>query len=495
MNESGLEQQDAQIAATGYKKFARDIGLAGITNLLVNFSGLITLPIVSKNLGAYGYGIWGQLTIILTLVSPLTTLGLLSAMIRFMAGEKNRNEIQNNVSSLSLFVLGTSLIVGAILVLLSDVIGDALFDGNGHLIRLLAIAIPFQSLLSIFINYFRTFRQMKRWAVFTLLNVYGQAGLIAFFILSGYGLDGMAYALVATKGGLCILAGLVILPAIGIARPRFPNFRNQLKYGLPLIPQTLSAWIVNVSDRWVIGLFLGPSPVAYYLAPYALGEFVRMFFFPLGLMLTPVLTRLYEENKRAEIETYLRYSLKFFIMLAIPSAVGLSLLAKPLLAILSTPEIAKNGITITPLISLGIILHSISFIFQQPLLLAKKTNYIAGIWIAAAVLNLGLNFALVPTMGILGAAITTALAFAVVLVITVYFSSRIVRISIDFPFILKSLAASAGMGLVIWWVNPLRIWYIILMVLAGAAIYFGILILLKSITRGELDFFKKLFQR
>lgn len=478
-----------------YKTFTKEIGLVGFTNLLANFSGFITLPVVSKNLGAYGYGIWGQLTIILMLVSPLTTLGLLSAMIRFMAGEKNRDEVQNNVTSLSLFVLGTSIIVGAILVLLSDIIGDTLFDGNGHLIRLLAIAIPFQSLLSIFVTYFRTFRQMKRWAAFTVLNVYGQAGLIAFFILSGYGLDGMAYALVATKGGLCILAGLVILPSLGIARPRFHNFRNQLKYGAPLIPQTLSAWVVNMSDRWVVGLYLGPSPVAYYLAPYALGEFVRMFFFPLGLMLTPVLTRLYEENKLGEIETYLQYSLKFFVMLAIPSAVGLSLLSEPLLAILSTPEIARNSITITPLISLGIMLHSISFIYQQPLLLAKKTSLIAGIWIAAAVLNLGLNFALVPTIGILGAAITTALAFSVVLLITAFFSSRIIRIPIEFRFILKSLASAAIMGLIIWWVNPLRIYHIILMVLASAVLYFGILILLKSITRGELGFFKKLFQR
>jgi O-antigen/teichoic acid export membrane protein len=52
-----------------YKLFAQRVGLVGITNLIVNLRGLIIIPILTKTLGASGYGIWAQVIVTISLVT------------------------------------------------------------------------------------------------------------------------------------------------------------------------------------------------------------------------------------------------------------------------------------------------------------------------------------------------------------------------------------------------------------------------------------------
>lgn len=93
-----------------YTKFTRDVGLVSITNLLLAFTGFITLPIVSKTLGASGYGIWAQLIIVLSLVRPLTTLGLPFALVRFPADEKHPENLLPRFPSMLWSIILTSTI-------------------------------------------------------------------------------------------------------------------------------------------------------------------------------------------------------------------------------------------------------------------------------------------------------------------------------------------------------------------------------------------------
>ena len=76
-----------------YKKFTKDIGIVGITQLITMLRGFILLPIITKLLGAENYGIWTQITVTIGLVTPVIVLGLPYSLVRFLAGEKDRKEI------------------------------------------------------------------------------------------------------------------------------------------------------------------------------------------------------------------------------------------------------------------------------------------------------------------------------------------------------------------------------------------------------------------
>jgi O-antigen/teichoic acid export membrane protein len=123
-----------------YKLFAQRVGLIGITNLLVNLRGLILIPILTKTLGAEGYGLWAQVIVTIALITPLVTLGLSSAMIRFLAAERDKKEIQEGFYSSSVLIFFGSVLASAILFIFSEPIAASLFGGATDIVKLI---VPF----------------------------------------------------------------------------------------------------------------------------------------------------------------------------------------------------------------------------------------------------------------------------------------------------------------------------------------------------------------
>jgi O-antigen/teichoic acid export membrane protein len=206
------------------------------------------------------------------------------------------------------------------------------------------------------------------------------------------------------------------------------------------------------------------------------------------ILLAP-LSRLYDEGKINEVTTHLSYSLKYYLVLAIPFCFGSMVLAGPVLKIISTPEIANQGNTITPIIALSVTLLGITNIVSNILVLVKKTKISAYIWIFVAILNVGFNFVLVPRIGISGAAITTLMAYILALFLTVFYSIKEFRFSVNWYFIGKSLAASAVMSVFTWFMYYQWGFDTILTVAVGVVVYAVILILLRGFSKEEFKFF------
>jgi len=222
-----------------------------------------------------------------------------------------------------------------------------------------------------------------------------------------------------------------------------------------------------------------------------------MFIAPLSFMLPAVLSKYYDDSNLKDVKTVLSYSMKYFLALAIPSAVGLSLLSKPLLTILSTPEIAEQGYLITPFLALSGLLFGLYAIITQILVLEKKTGITGTIWIVAAVLNLGLNIVFIPIIGIVGAAATTLIAFSLAFILSMYYSFRYLVFDFNVSFILKCIFASTIMGAVIVIGGsqiPGTLVPIILLIGVSALVYGGCLFILRGFGQDEIRFFRGLFR-
>jgi len=220
-----------------------------------------------------------------------------------------------------------------------------------------------------------------------------------------------------------------------------------------------------------------------------------MFVGVLGFVLPPTVSRLYDEGRLNEVRTHLSYSLKYFLALAIPFVFGATILAEPVLRLFTTAEIAAQGYFVLPLVALSILFFGAYVVVAHILVVAKKTKVLGLIWVIAAVVNLGLNILIVPWLGILGAAVTTLVAYSLALGIGSYYSFKEFRFNIDWRFIIKSVLASAMMSWVIWLMRPQGDLGTIIAVLAGATVYGLALLLLKGFKREEIFFFRGLLRR
>ena len=180
------------------------------------------------------------------------------------------------------------------------------------------------------------------------------------------------------------------------------------------------------------------------------------------------------------------------MLLAIPSVLGLSLLSKSLLTLLTTTAIAQHGYLVTPFVALSALLLGVYGITSQVLALEKRTKIIGALWMLAALINIVINIVFVPHYGIIAAAISTLIAYGFAFAVSLYYSVKYIKITFDIRFMLKSLVASILMSSVIISIHPKTVIGIIITIALSAIVYMIILLLLKGISTNELKFFRKL---
>lgn len=472
-----------------YKIFVKKIGLVGITTIIASLSPFILLPILSKNLTSVEFGVWNQFIITMTIVPAIASLGLPYTMVRYLASAVNKDEIREEFYSIAFLVIFGSLLVSIIFLLLAKPLALMLFEGNTLISVVLAAVIFINGLILLFFDYFRTFQEMKTYSIFTMLQAYLTVAVVGAFIGIRYGLMGAVIGVLITQLVIFAGMGILIVEKIGFKVPRFKNFRDYLYFGLPTIPSNISFWVLDISDRYVIGLLIGLSFVGYYSAGYLLGNIISLMLAPFYTVLLPILSKYYAENKIFHVKRFLNYSIKYFLLISIPMFFGLTMLAKPILNLLSTGEIAQNGYYITPIIALGGLFFGVYGIISQIIVLERKTKITGNIWIISAILNVVLDVTLGFRFGILGIALTTLGVYIFSFALTLYYSFKYIRCTFYFGFLLKSIGASILISFILYILNPTSPIEIIGSSIICFLIYLGILTASGGVRMEEITFF------
>jgi len=476
------------------KNFIKDVGIIGFTQILTSLGAFLLLPIITKTLGPYDYGTWSQISITISLLSPLALMGLSMGAVRFLSSETDKEKIREGFFSITIFVMFMGFIVSMLVFLLSDLLATTIFkDPNtAYLIKAGSFLILLTAMDQITIFYFRIFRYIKIFSYLTLFQVFGKLVLIFIFLKMGLGLLGVISAVLIIQILLFIIAMSIVISQIGFAIPRFSHISEYLKYSAPLTPNSLIRWITDSSDRYMVGYFLGLSSVGIYSASYAIGMLINLFVTPIQMILFPELSKLFDIGDIDKVQTYLSYSMKYFLFIAIPAVFGLSALSKPILNILTTSEFASGSIVI-PIIAFSGLLAGVFQIAINITHLVKKTKFNFYIHVVAALLNIVFNFILIPSIGILGAAIATLISYIVMVIACMHISFKHISFDMSYIFIGKCVVASSIMSGLILLLAPNNVMELLISVGLGAVIYPIILLSLKGFSKNELNMIKDLY--
>jgi O-antigen/teichoic acid export membrane protein len=478
-----------------YELLVKRIGLTGLAYLVVSFCPIILLPILTKILTIQQYGIWTLIVVTASLVPMLVTLGLPSSMVRFLAPVKNKDDIREGYYSIALVVLSAGFVVSFFLLLFAQSIATSLLGNNRTVALLLPLITFVASYNYVPQTYFRTFQQAKRFSIVSLLSATLYVILVAAFVLFGLGLAGAAFGYLINLLLVSLISTYYVLRDLGVARPSFVELKAYLKYGLPFVPGSMSTWALSVSDRYIITFFLGVAWVGYYSPGYQLGNMISLLAMPFTILIPTALYEYYDTNRIAEVKTIIRYSIKYFLAVAVPAAFVFSLLSRPILMVLTTPAIATNGYLITPFTAFSSLLFGVWSIIMIVLTFEKRTAIIGLMWILGAALNIGLNLVLVPYFGIIAAALTTLLGYGFVFGVTAMYSARHATLDVDFGFILKSIFASIVISsfVLVWHASGFL--SISVLIVICAVTYTAILFGLKGFTASEIRFFSGFLTR
>ena len=181
--------------------------------------------------------------------------------------------------------------------------------------------------------------------------------------------------------------------------------------------------------------------------------------------------------------------------LSIPYTFATFIISDNVLHVLTTTEIAYQGSHITPVVAVAHLFLGIYTLLTYVLLLTKKTKKMAILWALSLPLNFGLNILIVPIFGIFGAALTTLLAYFIAMCGVLYFALKELKFNSNWYFIIKSILASTLMSFIIWNIDPVGNFQLILTIIGGIFIYVISLFFLQGFSSKEYEFFKALLTK
>jgi O-antigen/teichoic acid export membrane protein len=126
---------------------------------------------------------------------------------------------------------------------------------------------------------------------------------------------------------------------------------------------------------------------------------------------------------------------------------------------------------------------------------ARKTGVIGTVTLAAAVVNLALNFALVPSWGVSGAALATFISYAGVCVAFYALGRDIIRLNYYGGYLLKCCVAALVMAAVIYLLSPTRLRGVGGVIILGGVIYFAVLCIMRAFNQSEIALARSLLKR
>ncbi|MDJ1434541.1 flippase [Halostagnicola sp. A-GB9-2] len=297
-------------------------------------------------------------------------------------------------------------------------------------------------------------------------------------LLLGFGAVGALFGYIVgyALGALC---GLVVLWIFLGTFDRAPAkeqgiTKRLLEYSIPLSVSSGSNVLYKRVDTILIGIFLTPAAVGYYTLAKQLSDFIIAPASSLGFAVSPSYGE-YKSNseldRAAEIyETTFKYNVLFYV----PAAVGLVLVAEPLIRFVFGAEYL-GAVAVIQIFSVFIVFQSIDKITNDALDYLGRAKHRAISKGVTGIMNFGLNLLLIPTIGIVGAAISTVMSYGIMVAVNMYLIHTELTLSLGslFKSFLLVCGITLGMATVVLLTLPLAtdITSLLAVVLLGTVIW------------------------
>lgn len=213
-----------------------------------------------------------------------------------------------------------------------------------------------------------------------------------------------------------------------------------LIYSLSILILSTSSFILNYFDTLMINNSLGNEKAGLYSYAYKVSIIYFAFIQSFQVTFNVKFANFFHANNFESINQELKSLLKIVVVIS-----GLFiLLSKELGIILSLNPAYEEALTICPIIVLGYFFCFIYELYNIPLFHSKKNFIITIIILICGVLNIILNYYLIPILGYKIASVNTLISYFVMMVLGYlfckYYTNFFIRISVLFPSILIILS-------------------------------------------------------
>ncbi|MYE87388.1 oligosaccharide flippase family protein [Candidatus Poribacteria bacterium] len=386
---------------------------------------VLLFPIYTSFLSPHDFGIIGLMSITVSLLTRFVSAPINSAFTRFYYAPEYKEKSGILLFNLFLWALLIITFCTVIFWRISEYLAGVLLQDRSlaHLLKVYALILFLQPLSSLFLCLLRMLERAKYFVFTSISSLLISAGLTLYLLI------------VLKKGVLSLIVGnllslivtvIMVLPVF-IKRSTFKLSRSilipPLKYAYPLLLSEYSNLLIQSGDRYVLRIFNSVSMVGLYSFGYQIAGILQTALVtPLKQALQPVVLK--QEADPAAIRGFLRVGATYFYLIGCAACLLISLFSREILMLFARKEVFWAAWVIVPIITYSYVQHGLGNFVGWGMGLMKKSFHVSGIVLVAALVNIGLNFLLVPQWGMLGAAFATMLSYIVWNVLKAYYSAK-----------------------------------------------------------------------
>lgn len=418
------------------KRLIQNTIIVAFGKICTKFINFFLLPLYTAVLSTSEYGIVDLLNTYISLLLPIFFLQIDQAVFRYLIDcRDDKNETKKIISTVFITVISQIFLYSVVYFFIS------LFIDNSYkyflMTNVAAIIIS-----NILLEITRGMGDNINYSIASLISGSGTIILnVLFLTVFKFGVTGMLLA-VLISNILCSLYLLVtkkIYNYVSIYSFDKNVLKKLLKYSIPMVPNQLSWWIVNTSDRTIITYFLGVAFNGIYSAANKLSAICITFFGIFNLTWSESASiSIRDRDSSSYISGIVNKSLKICICLCLLIISLMPFMFKFLI----TGKEYSSAYEQIPILMISTIFSILVSLLGSIYVALKKTKEIAKTSILAAVINIVINILLIKYIGLYAASISTLIAYLAMSIYRYLDIQKYINIRLDFRFLLHSFICS-----------------------------------------------------
>ena len=407
-------------------------GLSFLIRIGGQVMGFLLTLIIAHYFGAKSLGDYVLSIVVLRIFTLFSKLGVDTFSIRFIASFAKQDKwksIQLFRNKIIRLLSISSLIFSLLMYYFSEDIANLVHAKVEH-VRLNAFfVLP----MAFFMLHYQSLRGLKKIAEFSFFYRMSQAtfSIISIFIITQFFVDGNVpvYAYLSSLAIVSLLAFIVFFNSYNkIKRISDDEQIEELKYSeilkvsIPLMFAQSVQFIMSWTDKLMLGNMMGSEEVGIYFTAFKLSMFASIALMAINSIASPKFAELYGKKDFDGLKNVAHQSSKMIFLATLPLVLVFFVFPEFLLGLFG--DEFKVGVNAFLFLSFGNLISSLSGPAGNMLQMTGKQVIFMNVLFVGAIVNVLLNFFLIPKFGINGAALASMISLSMWNLIMVYFVKR-----------------------------------------------------------------------
>lgn len=396
-----------------------------VCTVLVKLVAYILLPICTQHMSTQEYGEADLIISTINFIYPLVALGIGGSVLRYGMDSSYDKKILLTVSQkLMLFNCAVVFLV---------IPFSNFFGAYSKYIYLIPIMVLLTNETNLLCDFSKSMDNTK-------VVVYG-SGISAFFkvILVLLFVKYFKLGSIGMLWGYMLASGINVLVLLWMTKA--PSYytknipqnickkykRDILKYGIPLVPNSLAWWVLQLSDRYMVAYFVGAAANGLYAIAYKIPSILYAI---VGIFNQAWQLSVIQEVDSKESTAYYNRIYRYYCLVCYGGTAVVILCTKILAQIMFKNEFYEAWIYV-PVLMLAAAIKCQEEFFGPFFLAAKETKSYFVSSVLAAVVNVILNVIMIPQWGVWGASISTLICYYITYVYRALYVKRVYNMKIN----------------------------------------------------------------